>query len=196
MKLNKHNQTLVRAARVGDAAQIASLAQELLTFEKSLNDTMGELTSRAANTDEIHQQLFQSNTKFFIAEKEGEVIGYIKVLIHGRRLARSEIGALRWLMDLTERTVRKTFDSILRRHHPNIEAVGGYIAGAFVRPEARQANTGRLLVNAAEEWLRGHAIDTCELHVLYANEGARRFWEEIGYTPVTMGMKKRIKDEG
>ena len=80
----------------------------------------------------------------------------------------------------------------LRRPRPNVEAAGGYIAGAFVRQDARRANAGRMLVAAAEDWLRTQGITNSELHVLYFNEGARRFWEEIGYEPLTLGMRKKL----
>jgi GNAT superfamily N-acetyltransferase len=196
MKPVDQNSPPVRAARTSDATQIASLARQLLVYEKSLNETMGELTPWAADADEMRRQILRPNTKFFVAEKEGEIAGYIKVVLHGRQLARDEIGTLRWLIDLIENSARKIVNFILRRPRPNVETAGGYIAGVFVRSNARRAKVGQSLVEAAEQWLRGQGITTMELHVLHSNEGARRFWEKEGYEPLTLGMRKRMRDEG
>lgn len=192
MKFVDEKSLSVRAAQADDATQLASLARQLLIYEKSLNETMGELTSWSADIDEIRKQMLRPNTRFFVAEKEGEIAGYIKVVIHGLQLSRDEIGTLRWLIDLVERSARKIIDKILRRPRPNVETFGAYIAGAFVRSDARREKIGQALVAAAEGWLRTQGVATSELHVLYSNEGARRFWEDAGYEPLTMGMRKKL----
>lgn len=153
---------------------------------------MGDLTPWAASAEEIRKQLLRPGARFFVAEKDGKIVGYIKVVVHGRRLTREEIGIRRWLLDSIERLARRIFNLLLRRPRQNVEAVGGYIAGAFVSSEARRARVGRLLVSAAEDWLRSQGIPTSELHVLFANQSARRFWEEIGYEPLAMGMRKKL----
>ena len=48
------------------------------------------------------------------------------------------------------------------------------------------------LVTAAEEWFRAQGLAISELHVLYANESGRQFWEEAGYQPLAMGMRKKL----
>lgn len=190
------NSLRIRAARDGDADALASLARELLVYEKSLNETMGELTDWAASADELRKQMLRPANRFFVAEKDGKVIGYIKVVIHGQQLTLQELGGMRWLLDRLEEMARSLVTFVLRRPRPNVEAIGGYIAGAFVHPEARRASAGRLLVAAAENWLRAQGIATSELHVLHFNEGARRFWEEIGYEPLTLGMRKKLREGG
>ena len=51
-----------------------------------------------------------------------------------------------------------------------------------------------MLVAAAEEWLRAQGITSAELHVLHVNDGAKQFWEEVGYKPLTLGMRKKLGD--
>ncbi len=190
---NANNNALrIRAARNEDAGALASLARQLLVYEKSLNETMGDLTAWAASADELRKQMLRPANRFFVAEKDGDVIGYIKVVLHGQRLTLEELGWMRWLIDRMEEMARSFLTLALRRPRPNVEAVSGYIAGAFVHPDARRANAGRMLVAAAEDWLRTQGIATSELHVLYFNEGARRFWQEIGYEPLTLGMRKKL----
>jgi len=188
----------IRAAQTEDADALASLARQLLEYEKTLNETMGELTVWAASADEVRKQIRRPGNQFFVAEKAGQVIGYLKVVVHGRQLAHDELGTTRWLMDRMEQAARTAINLMLRRPRPNVEVTGGYIAGAFVHPDARRLKIGRKLVTAAEEWLRAQGINSAELHVLHVNEEARKFWEEVGYEPLTLGMRKKLasKDQG
>jgi GNAT superfamily N-acetyltransferase len=192
---NNHDTSLrIRAAETDDADVLASLARQLLVYEKSLNETMGELTAWAASADELRKQMLRPANRFFVAEKDGEVIGYIKVAIHGQQLTLEELGWARWLIDRIEAMARSFVTRALRRPRPNVEVAGGYIAGAYVRQDARRVSAGRMLAAAAEDWLRTQGITSSELHVLYFNEGARRFWEEIGYEPLTLGMRKKLAE--
>src|SRR5258706_13329857 len=96
------NSIQIRAARTNDAEALASLARQLLEYEKSLNETMGELTVWAASADEVRKQIRQPGNQFFVAEKAGDVIGYLKVVVHGQQLERDELGTARWLKDRLE----------------------------------------------------------------------------------------------
>ncbi|MGH9841309.1 MAG: GNAT family N-acetyltransferase [Blastocatellia bacterium] len=190
---HKRSTTTVRPATTGDASAIATLARGLLMHEQSLNETMGELAPWAAEAVEIEKQMRRPNTRFFVAENWGEIIGYIKVQSHGLNPTREEIGLARWLLDRLERAARAILHFVLRRPRSNVEAMGGYIAGVFVRLESRRSNVGRMLVEAAEEWLRTRGIETTELHVLCANEEAVRFWKDAGYEPLALGMRKKLE---
>lgn len=188
-----HQSLLIRVARLEDADALALLSRQLLEYEKSLNETMGELTAWAASAAELRKQMLRPGNRFFVAEKDGKVIGYIKVMIHGQQLTVEELGLARWLLDRLERLARNAFNALLRRPRANVEVRGGYIAGAFVHPDVRRSNIGRMLVAAAEDWLKKQGILTIELHVLYVNESAAQFWREVGYEPLALGMEKKLK---
>lgn len=192
MNIGYQDSLLIRAARAEDAESLAALSRELLLYEKSLNAAMGELTGWAASPEEIRKQLLRPNNRFFVAEKNGELIGYIKVMIQGRPLTRRELGFVRWLMDRLEEVARKAINFVLRRPRPNVEIIGGYIAGIYVHPQSRRSKVGRELLTAAENWMVAQSIPITELHVLYLNEAARRFWEAAGYQPLTLGMRKKL----
>lgn len=192
MNIGYQDSLLIRAARAEDAESLAALSRELLLYEKSLNAAMGELTGWAASPEEIRKQLLRPNNRFFVAEKNSELIGYIKVMIQGRPLTRRELGFVRWLMDRLEEVARKAINFVLRRPRPNVEIIGGYIAGIYVHPQSRRSKVGRELLTAAENWMVAQSIPITELHVLYLNEAARRFWEAAGYQPLTLGMRKKL----
>lgn len=183
---------LIRAARTEDAESLAALSRQLLLYEKSLNETMADLTGWAASVEEVRKQLLRPNNRFFVAEKRGAVIGYIKIIVQGRKLSREELGLLRWLLDRIEQAARNAVNRVLRRPRPNVYAIGGYIAGMFVLPAERRAKIGYQLLSAAESWLLAQSIPLTELHVLYINEAARQFWEAAGYQPLTLGMRKKL----
>ena len=166
--------------------------RELLAYEHSLRESIGEITPWAASADELRKQILQPNQRFFIAERNGEPLGYIKAVVHGRQLRLSEIGLARWLKAAAERTAQRVFSWIMRRPRPSLKITGGYIAGAFVRENARRTRVGRALVAAAEDWFRAQGLVTSELNVLYTNESGRQFWKEVGYQPLVMGMRKRL----
>ncbi len=187
-----HNPILVRAARLDDAARIAALSHQLLVYEQSLNQAMGDLTPWAASSEEIRKQMRRPNTRFFVAEKDGEVAGYLKVWIIGRTAEFADSGTMTWLLERIETAARRLFNFIFRRPRPNVEATGGYIAGVFVRDHLRRSGIGKSLVIAAEDWLRARGIQTCDLQVLITNQLALEFWEDLGYRPLVIGMRKEI----
>jgi ribosomal protein S18 acetylase RimI-like enzyme len=66
----------------------------------------------------------------------------------------------------------------------------GFISELFVRPEARRRGAGRALVDAALAWFRRADVGSIELHVLVGNEHGRRFWEELGFVPELLQMRR------
>lgn len=184
---------LVRAARLADAPALARLTRDLLQFERELNQQMGALTPWAATPSELRKQLRQPHIKFFLAEREGELLGYLKVVAYGCSLSPTQLGWRTWIKEKCINLARQAFDWLLRRPRPNVAMTGGYIAGAFVKPQARRSHLGQALVNAAEHWLQQQGLPHSELQVLYTNTTARQFWESLGYEPLVLGMRKRLR---
>ncbi len=195
MQYAPQNFPIVRAARLDDAEGLAQLTKELLRYEQRLNQTVGELNAWAASTAEMRKQMRLANTKFFLAERNGELVGYVKVVAYGLKLTRKQLGWRAWLKERLAHNADELFNSLLHRPRSNVEPVGGFIAGAFVKPEVRRSNIGRALVAAAEHWLHNQGLATSELQVLHANAEARQFWESLGYEPLVLGMQKKLKKE-
>ena len=80
----------------------------------------------------------------------------------------------------------------MRRPRPTVQILSGYIAGVYVAATARNRGIGRMLALAAEAWFSEQGLKNSELHVLYHNETARRMWEELGYEPLALGMRKKL----
>jgi len=66
----------------------------------------------------------------------------------------------------------------------------GFISELFVRLDARRRGTGRALVEAAFDWFGRADVGSIELHVLVGNAGGRRFWEQLGFVPELLQMRR------
>ncbi len=182
----------IRDARESDTSAIAALTRELMIYERGLSEPVHEVNPWAATIEELNKQLRLPNTRFFVAEREQQIVGYLRAVIVGRKLPREELGLRGWLKDGIERAARWGFIFLMRRPRPAIQVESGYIAGTFVSLAARKLGIGRALATAAEIWFSEQGLKSSELHVLFHNEAARQMWEELGYEPLALGMRKKL----
>lgn len=187
------NPFIIRRATLDDAAALATLTRELLVYEQELSKTTNEINPWAASLDEMQKQLRAPNTHFFVAVQKQQIVGYIRAVIVGRQLSHEEIGWKRWIKDAIERIARKGFTFVMRRPRPAMQVESGYIAGTFVMADVRRLGIGGALARAAENWFSEQGLTNSELHVLFHNEAARRMWEELGYEPLALGMRKKLQ---
>lgn len=193
MTNDPHNSFSIRNATFDDAAVIAKLTHDLLAYERDLSNAPREANPWAASLEETNKQLRLPNTRFFVAEKGGQVVGYLRAVIVGHTLPREELGWIGWSKNIIERIARWGFTKVMRRPRPAVQVESGYIAGTFVALEARQIGIGRALATAAETWFSEQGLKNSELHVLFNNETARSMWEELGYEPLALGMRKKLE---
>ncbi len=182
----------VRSATATDIAAIAALTQELLQYETALSRTTNTINSWAATEAEVRKQFFLSNTKFFIAETEGKIVAYLKAIIIGKELQSSQLSLSRKLRSKIEKISKRVFIFLLRLPRPAIQVQTGIISGVFVLPEARGRGVGKALAETAEAWFAENGLLTSELQVLHGNEVAQHLWEELGYEPLALGMRKKL----
>lgn len=187
-----HKSVHVRVASFSDAEALAVLSHEFLSYERSLNEFPGTLQPWAASPEELRKQLRHPDIRFFVAERGDEIVGYLKAVIYGRKATHQTLPMLPWIRSLIERAARRIYDRLTQRPRPNASLTAGYIAGAYVVPAMRHTGIGRQLIEAAEEWFYREGLPVSELHVLWNNEAARQFWQQAGYEPLVMGMRKKL----
>jgi ribosomal protein S18 acetylase RimI-like enzyme len=66
------------------------------------------------------------------------------------------------------------------------ESRRGVLELLYVRPPARRRGVAAELVRAAAALLAERGAEAVELNVLASNDGARRFYEELGFSPVEL----------
>lgn len=103
------------------------------------------------------------NTCFLVAEQEGEIIGLL-------------IGCMRDTPPVSILVPRRT----------------GYIDNLAVRRDRRRQGVGQAMMQQAEEWARRHGAEALELNVFSFNQGAIRFYEELGYETLMQRMAKKL----
>lgn len=66
----------------------------------------------------------------------------------------------------------------------------GYVATLAVTEAASGQGIGRALMEAAEDWCRGRGLSIVALDVFAQNNGARAFYDRLGYRDETVTMIK------
>lgn len=178
---------LIRPADPGDAQALSRLVRDLLLYEREIADSRNFINPWAATESEILKQLASPEMQFFIAEANGNLVGYLRAVIAGREAPKAP-----GFRKVVEKLARWFYYKVLGKPRPALTIESGYIAGVYVVPEMRREGIARELVEAAENWFKAVGLGASELHVLFRNEAGRKLWEELGYQPLTLGMRKRI----
>ena len=169
------------------------MTRVLFEYERVLAEPASELKPSATSHEELREQLQHPDIQFFLAEQqlgqERQIVGYLKAVVIGKQPRNENGGSINSLLEGLSRWFHR---SVFRQPRPAPQLEMGYIAGLFVHPDLRRLGIGRKLTAAAEDWFRQQGIKTCELHVLESNETGRKFWEETGYAPVSLGMRKKL----
>jgi GNAT superfamily N-acetyltransferase len=72
----------------------------------------------------------------------------------------------------------------------------GVLDALAVAAECRRAGVGTRLVRAAEQWTRQKGVPWLELGVYEFNADARKFYERLGYLPLSSKLKKTLSNDG
>jgi ribosomal protein S18 acetylase RimI-like enzyme len=79
-----------------------------------------------------------------------------------------------------------SFDQDVRR---------GLIENLFVAESDRRETVGEQLLSAAETVLADREVEVVALDVLYGNESARAFYDELGYEPHRLELEKVVESD-
>jgi ribosomal protein S18 acetylase RimI-like enzyme len=79
-----------------------------------------------------------------------------------------------------------SFDQDVRR---------GLIENLFVAESDRRETVGEQLLSAAETVLADRDVEVVALDVLYGNESARAFYDELGYEPHRLELEKVVESD-
>lgn len=152
---------VIRPARPGDAAAIGELWAALVAHHHALDPALPQAApdGPARYARAIGDHLRSSTTQIIVAERDGQVVGYILGVI----------------ADMV---------SSFFAHEAT-----GFIADLYVSPECRRQGVGRALVAAMAEWFAGCGLRQFEWHAAAQNGEAQAFWRALGGAPVLVRMR-------
>ena len=119
-----------------------------------------------AYVDFLTAQCAAHDGRIMVAERGGDVVGFICVV------------------------------SSLRNDSPDDPATFAWVHDVFVRPEHRRQGVGAALLAAAEAFVRSRGARELRLGVLDRNEGARRLYRGLGFRDYVRVLTKPIDVSG
>jgi len=158
----------VRAARMDDYdALCALLKQSDDDHRRMLPGVYAEYEGPARSRDFIAGFVEADDADVLVAHRDGEAVGCVGVRLERRTASHAE---------------RHVFaDDLFVR-----------VSALVVDHAARRSGVGRALMDAATRWAAERGASRVVLGFWCANTDARAFYEALGFTPLYMGMERRV----
>ena len=154
----------IRAARPADYPTVGRLLLQIAQLHHELRPDIFRPASRKYNLKQYKALLRKKKSPILVAENpRGEVLGYAMCKIHT------------W------------------RNPVMVKRTGLWVDDLCVDESARGQGIGEALMEAVYDLAREKGIARIELNVWECNEGARRFYERLGFTAQRRGMELNIK---
>ncbi|MEW5991207.1 MAG: GNAT family N-acetyltransferase [Chloroflexota bacterium] len=156
-----------RPATLADFEAMVDLDQASAEHHAAIDPEAWEVPDRAGSADFLRRrQAEDPSRQTIVATVDGRVVGMVEIAIVLTGVAG---GAMR--------------------------RVRSADLGIVVLPEWRGQGIGDRLMQAAETWAREHGAERMILDVSAANEGARRFYERLGYEVYGFLMRRALPRE-
>lgn len=156
---------MIRLATQEDTKRIGELWLEMVNYHQQFDDTMFQASEQGAKVyqDSVESRLNDSETRVLVAEKNGEVVGYVLGMLVSINAA----------MFVREQS--------------------GFLADIYVAEAYRRQGIGRALVERLVLWFHSQNITYYEWHVSSKNQDAVHFWESVGGETTMLRMRAKIQ---
>ncbi len=157
---------IIRTIQSEDAPTIGELWEKLVAYHGDLDPDLPRSTRDGAQlyAQRIRGKIGDSHTRIFVAEVNGQVIGFVLGVI----------------VDL----VPEMFTS----------ETGGFLADIYVEEAYRRNGVGRKLVQALADWFRSRGVTYLELYVANSNTDGRAFWSSLGGRDMMRRVRVPLKE--
>jgi GNAT superfamily N-acetyltransferase len=181
----------IRRAVTADAPVLAGLCRQ----EARMQETLGgyALVSDFDWTAWLTARLTAPGCRIFVAERDGEIIGYVFSQLRspgadgrGSRVRAWRALAVRAARTLLRRVRRGAASAVSLRDWGMIESL-------YVVASERRQGLGSRLVNVATADLAALGVNRIQISVTAANEAAMAFWSKRGFCPFRIHMLKDIR---
>ncbi|MCG2767492.1 MAG: GNAT family N-acetyltransferase [Anaerolineae bacterium] len=156
---------VIRKATLDDYDELCGLIAEVDELHRiNLPQRFREPEGPTREWDYLRSVITDENVGFFVAEDDGELVGFVHVVVRDSR----DIPIL-----------------VPRRY--------AFIDSIAVREELRGTGIGRVLMERAHEWATSMGATEMELNVFEFNEDAVAFYLKLGYRTVCREMSKPLQ---
>ncbi len=164
----KRPDTKIRPATLADFEAMVELDQASAVHHAAIDPEAWEVPDRAGSADFLRRrQAEDPSRETLLAVVDGQVVGMVEIAVVLTGVAG---GAMRRIRSAD--------------------------LGIAVLPEWRNKGIGEQLMHAAEAWARERGAERVILDLSAANEGARRFYERLGYEVYGLQMRRALpRDE-
>ncbi len=160
-------QITVRRATMADYERLCELYRQVDAIHVAAWPDLYRMAEPPRERAHIQEKLEGEASTILVAEAEGEIAGFAEVIVR----------------ETPPVTV------LAPRRFAVVDTLG-------VDEKYRRAGVGRALMEQAEQFAREHGARDVELSVYRFNQGAVRFYEEMGYEAASFKMRKGIGDRG
>jgi GNAT superfamily N-acetyltransferase len=152
---------MIRPAVMADTPAIGAMWEKLVTYHNHLDADLPRAAPNGAYryARNLTDRLEDSHTCILVAEKDGQIVGYVLGVV----------------VDL----VPDMFQS----------EAGGFLADIFVEEAYRGHGIGRALVTHLVDWFRQRGLRQFEWHVSAKNREALAFWHALGGREMMIRMR-------
>ena len=155
---------VIRPVTAEDAQAVGQLWVQLVQYHHELDERLPTASEQGAMlyARRIAERVDDTHMRAFVAEKDGEIIGFV----------------LGMIVDL----VPEMFQA----------RTGGFLADIYVLDAHRGAGVGRGLADALADWFRSRGVSHMEWYVAHANRNGRAFWDKYGGDDVMIRMQQEL----
>jgi len=154
----------IREAAMNDYQALCKIFDEVDALHRNaLPEIYRQPDGPARSREYIHGLIEDEATALLVAEREGRLVGVVKVSV----------------------TETPDIPVYVLRTYAAIDTL-------VVKKECRRSGIGRSLLEAAEQWARERGAATAELTVMEFNEPAIAFYQRFGYKPASRKMRKPL----
>ena len=152
----------IRQAKLSDYEPLLSLFDQIDSLHRdNLPEIFVRPEGRPRKKDYFQELLLLPEVGFFIAEEQGQIIGFVHIIIRDS----PPIAVF----------VQRCF---------------AVVDSLVVGMDYQGKGVGRKLMETAHEWALAEGAESVELNVYEFNEDAIAFYERLGYEPLSRKMRK------
>lgn len=154
---------IIRRAAAADAEQINSLLFQVAKIHADGRPDIFKKATKKYSDEELAEIIRNDETPIFAAEEDGRILGYAFCVY------------------------QSTKGSLLMQDKKTL-----YIADICVDENHRGEHVGKSIFEYVEKFAKTNGFDNITLNVWAFNEGAYKFYENCGMTPLKTTMEKAL----